>query len=74
MVEQLNIFGGFVSIGLALAVAAGIFAFLAHILLQPLHVERFLWQPILLDLTLFLFFWWGLSLLADWFLPSLIAR
>ena len=69
MIEQLNIFGGFVSTGLASAVGAGILTFLLHFLLQRLPLDRFLWQPILLDLTLFLVLWWGLSLLANHFYP-----
>lgn len=69
MIEQLNIFGGFVSTGLASAAAAGILTVLVHFLLQRLPLNRFLWRPILLDLTLFLVFWWGLSILANHFYP-----
>ncbi len=74
MIEQLNIFGGFISAWLASAVAAGILTFLIHFLLQRLPLDRFLWQPTLLDLTLFLVIWWGASILADRLLPSLIVR
>ncbi|MBU6418412.1 MAG: DUF1656 domain-containing protein [Proteobacteria bacterium] len=74
MIEQLNIFGGFVSLGLAAAVVAGILTLVAHVVLHRLRIDRFFWRPILLDLTLFLSFWWGLSIMANRFLPLLIAR
>ncbi len=74
MVEQLNILGGFVSVGFATAVIAGILTLAAHVLLKRLRIERFFWRPILLELTLFLSFWWGASILADRLLPSLIVR
>ncbi|MDE2239074.1 MAG: DUF1656 domain-containing protein [Rhodospirillales bacterium] len=74
MIEQLNIFGGFVSLGLAVAIIAGILTLVAHVVLQRLRIDRFFWRPILLDLTLFLSFWWGLSIMVNRFLPLLIAR
>lgn len=74
MIEQLNIFGGFISLGLATAIIAGILTLAAHVVLQQLPLSRFFWRPILLDLTLFLSLWWGLSIMANRFLPLLIAR
>ena len=74
MIEQLDLFGGFVSTGLATAAAAGLLALATHLLLQRLPIGRFVWRPILLDLTLFLSFWWGLSIMANRFLPLLSAR
>ena len=69
MIEEVSLFGGFVSVAFVLAVAAGIFSFVARMLLQRLSIDRFLWHPLLLDLTLFLTIWWGLSILADRFYP-----
>jgi hypothetical protein len=74
MIEDLNVFSGFVSVAFISAIVAGLLVLGLRPLLRRLAVERVLWQPILLDLTLFLFLWWGLSVLADRFLSSLGAR
>lgn len=74
MIEELNIFGVFVPAALVWASIAGIVSFSLRGPLQRLPLDRFLWQPGLLDLTLFLSLWWGLSTLADRFLPLLIVR
>lgn len=71
MIEEINIYGVYVPSALAWAIIAGIISYSARNLLQRLPIDFFLWQPGLLDLTLFLLFWWGLSTLADMFLPFL---
>ena len=74
MIEDVNVFGGFVSAAFLSAVIAGILFFSLRPLLHRFAVDRILWQPVLLDLTFLLFLWWVISVLADQFLPSLSAR
>ena len=74
MIEELHLFGVFVPAALMWAVMAAFLAFLVHRQTQRLPLERWLWQPGLFDLAVFLLLWWGLATLADRFYPRLIVR
>jgi protein AaeX len=69
MVEELDIFGVFLPAALAWAVLAIVLTYVLRGPLQRLPLDRFLWQPSLLELAVFIVVWWGLTLLADNF-PS----
>lgn len=69
MIDELHIFGIYVPAALCWAVIAAVCTFLLRPLLLRLPLWRVLWHPALLELMLFLLFWWGLTLLADGFLP-----
>lgn len=71
MIEEINIYGVYIPAALLWAIIAGIASYSVRNLLQRLPVDYFLWQPGLLDLTLFLLFWWGLVALSDMILPLL---
>ena len=76
MIEDVDLIGGFVSVAFFTAATAGLFCFIARPFVKRLSIDRVSWQPFLLDLTLFLSLWWGLSVLANRLLPylNLIVR
>jgi len=65
MVEELHIFGVYLPSALGWAVLAIVLTYLLRWPLQRLPLYRYLWQPSLLELAVFLVLWWGLTLLAD---------
>lgn len=72
MIEELHIFGVYVSAALAWAIVASIVTFLLRGLLRRLPLERLLWFPGLIELALFASLWWGLTAFADLLLPRWI--
>ncbi|WP_150295500.1 DUF1656 domain-containing protein [Sphingobium estronivorans] len=68
MIEEIHLLGVYIPAALAWAVLAVILVYLLRAPLQRLPVHRLLWHPSLLELALFILFWWGLSALADAFL------
>lgn len=72
MIEELNLFGVYTPTALVWAVLAAGLAYLLRNLLLRSRLAGLLLQPALLELTAFALFWWGLTALADTFLPRWI--
>ncbi len=68
MIDELNILGIYVPVALAACVLAALLVYALRAPIQRLPAHRLLWHPSLLELALFVLFWWGLSALADAFL------
>ena len=68
MIEEIHLLGVYMPAALLWGVLAVVFVYLLRAPLQRLPVYRPLWHPSLLELALFILFWWGLSALADTFL------
>ncbi|HEX7854829.1 MAG TPA: DUF1656 domain-containing protein [Sphingobium sp.] len=68
MIDEINVLGVYVPAALACGVVAAMLVYSLRTLLQRLPAYRLLWHPSLLELALFVLFWWGLSALADAFL------
>lgn len=73
MIEEIHLFGVFIPAALAWAVLAGTLAYLLRDLLHATALPRLLWQPGLLELALFALLWWGITWLADAFLPRWVV-
>lgn len=65
MIEEIHILGVYMPAALAWGILAVLLLYLVRIPLQRLPIYRLLWHPSLLELALFVLFWWGLSALAD---------
>ena len=65
MIDEIQIFGVYAPAALVWATLAACLAYEMRPLLQRLPLHRVNWHPGLLDLALFVLFWWGLSSLAD---------
>lgn len=72
MIEELNLFGVYVPAAMVWAVLAAVLAYLLRDLLLRSKLARLLLQPALIELCAFALFWWGLTVLADTFLPRWI--
>jgi hypothetical protein len=72
VIEELNLFGVYTPTALVWAVLAAGLAYLLRNLLLRSRLAGLLLQPALLELTAFALFWWGLTALADTFLPRWI--
>ncbi|WP_150293141.1 DUF1656 domain-containing protein [Sphingobium estronivorans] len=68
MIEEIHLLGIYMPAALAWAVLAVILVYLLRAPLHRLPLHRLLWHPSLLELALFVLFWWGLGALADAFL------
>ena len=73
MIEELHLFGVYMPAALVWAVLAGILAYSLRNLLQRSRLSRLLWHPGVLELALFATLWWGLTFLADHFLPRALG-
>ncbi|MCW1383786.1 DUF1656 domain-containing protein [Novosphingobium sp. KCTC 2891] len=69
MIEELHLFGIYMPAALVWASIAGLLAYWLRNLLQHIPHYELLWHPGVLELALFALLWWGLTLLADNFLP-----
>jgi hypothetical protein len=69
MIEEIRIFGVYLPAGLAWAVLSLAITSLLRTPLLRLPLRTVLWQPALAELALFLLLWWGISHLADAYLP-----
>ena len=74
MIEELNLFGVYTPAALAWAVLAAILAYGLRNLLLRSRLASLLLQPALIELAAFALLWWGLTALADAFLPRWILR
>ena len=72
MIEELNLFGVYAPAALVWAVLAGVCAYLLRNILLRSRLAALLLQPSLIELAAFVLFWWGLTTLADTFLPRWI--
>lgn len=68
MIEELHLLGIYMPAALVWGILAAVSVYLLRTPLQRLPITRLLWHPSLLELALFVLFWWGLSALADAFL------
>ncbi|AJR26876.1 MULTISPECIES: DUF1656 domain-containing protein [unclassified Sphingobium] len=68
MIEEIHLLGVYMPAALLWGVLAIVLVYLLRAPLQRLPFYRLLWHPSLLELALFILFWWGLSTLADAFL------
>jgi hypothetical protein len=74
MIEELNLFGVYTPAALVWAVLAAILAYGLRNLLLRSRLASLLLQPALIELAAFALLWWGLTALADAFLPRWILR
>jgi hypothetical protein len=72
MIEELDLFGVYLPAAMVWAVAAAVLAYLLRNLLLRSRLATLLLQPALIELAAFAGFWWGLTVLADTFLPRWI--
>jgi hypothetical protein len=72
VIEELNLFGVYTPAALVWAVLAAVLAYLLRNLLLRSRLAGLLLQPALIELAAFALFWWGLTALADTFLPRWI--
>ena len=68
MIDEIDLLGVYVPAALVCGMVAAILVYALRGTMQRLPAHRLLWHPSLLELALFVVFWWGLSLLADAFL------
>lgn len=73
MIEEIHLLGVYMPAALVWGVLATVIVYALRTPLQRLPMYRLLWHPSLLELALFVLVWWGLSALADTFLPSWLA-
>ena len=74
MIEELNLFGVYTPAALVWAVLAAILAYGLRNLLLRSRLASLLLQPALIELAAFALLWWGLTALADEFLPRWILH
>lgn len=74
MIEEVVLLGIYAPAALVWAVLAVVMVWLIRPALLRLPLARLVWQPALVDIALFIAVWWGLSALADTFLPAWIAH
>lgn len=74
MIEEFNLFGVYTPAAMVWAVLAAVLAYLLRNLLLRSRLAGLLLQPALIELCAFAVFWWGLTLLADAFLPRWILH
>jgi len=72
VIEELNLFGVYTPAALVWAVIAAVLAYLLRNVLLRSRLAGLLLQPALLELAAFVLLWWGLTALADTFLPRWI--
>jgi hypothetical protein len=74
MIEELNLFGVYAPAAMVWAILAAVLAYgLRNVLLRS-RLAALLVQPALIELAAFALFWWGLTVLADAFLPRWILH